>query len=113
MKPLNFNNKKFALLENSTNGKVDTETIFIYKQKGNLVTAEYHEGRIAYGKIIALLNKDKLDMLYQCMTTDNQLKAGKAIANITLSENQKIKLKLDWEWLNGNKTSGNSEYIEL
>ena len=79
MKTLNFNNKKFALLENSTNGKVDTDTIFIYKQKGNLVTADYHGGSIKYGKIIALLNKDKLDMLYQCLTTDNQLKAVKPL----------------------------------
>lgn len=113
MKTLNFSNKKFALLENSANGKVDTDTIFIYKQKGNLVTADYHGGNIKYGKIIALLNKDKLDMLYQCLTNDNQLKAGKAIANITVTENQKIKLSLDWEWLNANKTSGKSEYIEL
>ena len=76
MKTLNFNNKKFALLGNSTNGKVDTDTIFIYKQKGNLVTADYHGGSIKYGKIIALLNKDKLDMLYQCLTTDNPAKGG-------------------------------------
>jgi len=47
------------------------------------------------------------------MTTDNQLKAGKVIAKITLSENQKIKLRFDWKWLNGNRTSGKSEYIEL
>jgi hypothetical protein len=74
MKPLNFNNKKFALLINSTNGKVDTETISVSKQKGNLVTAEYHGRSITYGKIIALLNKDKLDMLYQCLKTDNQIR---------------------------------------
>ena len=60
-----------------------------------MVTAEYHGGCIAVWKIIALLNKDKLDALYQCMTTDNQLKAGKANAKIILSENQKIKLRLD------------------
>ena len=52
-------------------------------------------------------------MLYQCMTTENQLKAGKVIAKITLSENQKIKLRFDCKWLNGNRTSGKSEYIEL
>jgi hypothetical protein len=52
MKPLNFNNKKFALLINSTNGKVDMETISVYKQKGNLVTAEYHGRSITYGKLL-------------------------------------------------------------
>jgi len=89
-----------------------TYPIILYS-KLNLILTVFGLASIKYGKIIALLNKDKLDMLYQCLTTDNQLKAGKAIANITVTENQKIKLSLDWEWLNGNKTSGKSEYIEL
>lgn len=113
MNNFNFNNKTFALLENSNNGKVDTETIFKYKQEGNLVTAEYYGGTIKYGKIIAELKGSELKMLYQCFTTDNQLKAGKAIAKISLTENSKIKLSLDWEWLNEENLKGKSEYIEI
>jgi hypothetical protein len=41
------------------------------------------------------------------------LKAGKAIATITFSKNNKLKLNLDWQWLTGERDSGNSEYIEL
>ncbi|MNR53519.1 hypothetical protein D3C85_1735490 [compost metagenome] len=52
-------------------------------------------------------------MLYQCLTTDNELKAGKAIAQITLTENGKIKLSLDWEWLNNGNEKGKSEYVEV
>ena len=53
MEKLDFNNKAFSLIENSKNGKVNTETIFTFSQDGNLVTADYHGGSIRYGKIIA------------------------------------------------------------
>ncbi len=109
---INFNNKKFLLIENSENGKVNTDTIFEYKQDGNLVTANYYGGTIRYGKIIAFLKDKQLDMVYQCSTIDGELKAGKAIADISLDENNKIKLTLNWEWLNDTNEKGISEYLE-
>lgn len=113
MKQFDFNNKKFALIQNSENGQVNNDTIFEYKQDGNLVTADYLGGTIKYGKVIADLQGDKLSMLYQCLTIDNELKAGKAIAEISVSENEKIKLKLNWEWLTNGNDKGTSEYIEI
>lgn len=113
MNEFNFNNKRFALIENSENGQVNSETIFNYKQEENLVTANYFGGTIKYGKIIADLKGNQLNMLYQCLTTDNQLKAGKALAQITKTENGKIKLSLNWEWLTNGNEKGQSEYIEI
>lgn len=112
MSEFNFNNKTFSLIENSENGKVNSETVFKYKQEGNLVTADYYGGTIKYGKIIANLSNNKLNMLYQCITTENELKAGKAIAQISLTNTNKIKLTLNWEWLGEKNESGISEYIE-
>jgi hypothetical protein len=99
-------------VENSENGKVNAETIFEYKQQGDLVTADYHGGTILYGKIIAKLKGNNLEMLYQCITIHNELKAGKAFAEISLIENKKMKLKLNWEWLDNKNEKGVSEYIE-
>lgn len=113
MRNFNFNNKKFALIQNSDNGAVDTETIFEYKQEDKLVTADYHGGNIKYGKIIAQIEGDQLQMLYQCCTTNNELKAGKALAKITTTAEGKIKLRLDWEWLTNGADKGQSEYIEV
>lgn len=66
-----------------------------------------------YGKIIALLKNDKLEMLYQCVTDEGQLKAVKALATVSFTESQKIRLKLNWEWITGEISRGNSEYIEI
>lgn len=113
MRKFNFDNKRFALIQNSESGQVNSETVFEYKQNDNLVTADYCGGSIKYGKIIAVLKGDELNMLYQCLTTDNQLKAGKAMAKISLSDIGKIKLSLKWEWLTEGDEKGTSEYTEI
>jgi hypothetical protein len=51
-------------------------------------------------------------MLYQCLTTDNELKAGKALAKISLTNTGKMSLHLNWEWLTNGNEKGTSEYIE-
>lgn len=112
MQHFNLNNKTFSLHQNSENGKVDSNTIFRYQQEEDLVTAEYDGGTIRYGKIIAKLDRDKLEMLYQCMTIDGELKAGKATAQIRVDENDKIHLHLNWQWLGDSAKKGISEYIE-
>ena len=112
MSEFNFHNKTFYLVENSESGKVNADTVFNYQQKENIVTADYSGGTIKYGKIIATLDNNILHMLYQCVTSENELKAGKAIAKISLTETYKIHLKLNWQWLNGNQEKGVSEYLE-
>ncbi|WP_171036995.1 hypothetical protein [Maribacter algarum] len=112
MSEFDFNNKTFSLVENTDNGNATSETIFKYKQEGNLITAEYNGGGIKYGKIIAKLENNTLHMLYQCLTDKEELKAGKATAKINLNEKSKIRLTLNWEWLDKNEERGTSEYIE-
>lgn len=109
---INFQNKTFSLLENSEKGVSSNQTIFKYQQDGNLVTADYSGGSIRYGKIIAQLKTNQLHMLYQCLTINDELKAGKAVADITLDKNGKIILHLNWEWLEDKKEKGTSIYIE-
>jgi len=119
MKTYNLHNKTFTLVQNSEHGATDSQTIFHYQQEGDLVTADYSGGSIRYGKIIARLENDHLQMLYQCMTNEGELKAGKASAKLSFNEpasplgrSEKIKMQLDWEWLNDSKKKGRSEYLE-
>lgn len=113
MKKIDLNNKTFVLVTNSDNGEVNSETLFRYFQQDDLVTADYSGGPIRSGKIIAKLEGKQLQMLYHCLTVENELKAGKATANISQDEQDKLKLRLQWEWLNGSREKGTSEYVEL
>lgn len=111
----NFNNKQFKLVSNSSEGSSDEETIFDYKQNNDIITADYSGGKIRYGKIIAKLLPldDKLEMLYQCITIDGELKAGKAMAKIDLNKSGKILLSLNWQWMGDSQASGTSVYVEI
>lgn len=113
MSVFNFHNKTFSLIANAKSGTVNKDTIFQFQQEGTLITADYQGGTIKYGKIIGQLKgKDRLEMRYQCLTSTNELKAGMGVAKISLSAKGKIKLALNWQWLDGNKEKGTSEYIE-
>lgn len=112
MKTIDFNNKTFLLVDNSDHGTVNNDTVFRYQQKNAIITATYDGGSIKYGKILAKQVNTRLEMLYHCVTTQNELKAGKAVADISFSPNNKIILRLQWEWLNNNKEKGTSTYLE-
>ena len=113
MQKIDFNNKTFVLIDNSEKGKVNSRTVFKYFQEGDLVTADYSGGPIRTGKIIARLEGMQLHMLYQCLTIQNELKAGRATADIVFNEHDKLHLKLKWEWLGSPSEKGTSEYLEL
>lgn len=112
MSEINFNNKILVLRDNTPNGTTNMETVFNYKQEGDLVTADFSGGSIKYGKIIALHKGDYLDMIYQMFTSTNELKSGKATAQIAVNETGKIQLHLNWEWLSGSNNKGTSTYVE-
>jgi hypothetical protein len=50
-------------------------------------------------------------MLYHCVTTSGELKAGQASARFTTEADRRHWMKLDWQWLTGDRTSGRSEWI--
>jgi len=50
-------------------------------------------------------------MLYHCITTSNELKAGKATAQLTTNSDGRIELHLQWEWLTS-EGAGKSVYVE-
>jgi len=50
-------------------------------------------------------------MLYHCITSSNELKAGRATVQVSSNSNGRIELHLKWEWLTS-KESGESVYVE-
>jgi hypothetical protein len=112
MSIVNFNDKTFYLKSNSANGTSGADTIFHYKQNGNVVTANFSGGSVLCGNIIAVHKGGFLDMVYQMLTVTNELKSGKAIAKISVDNNGKIQLDLNWEWLIGSDNKGTSTYLE-
>ncbi|SHG19679.1 hypothetical protein [Flagellimonas flava] len=110
---MNLDNKIFVTTENKS-GLSSDKTIFHYFQNGATITAKYKGGAILEGHIIGKQAQDsKIELLYQCLTTDGELKAGHSKGTVSKTENGKLKLEFDWNWLNGDLSGGKSEYMEL
>ena len=108
-----MNNKKFVTTANK-DGLSSNKTFFHYFQNGNTITGTYKGGSIAEGCIIGKQIQDsKIELLYQCLTVEGELKAGASKGTISVMENGKLKLEFDWNWLNGDLSGGKSEYIEI
>ncbi|WP_350286110.1 hypothetical protein [uncultured Croceitalea sp.] len=110
---MNLNNKKFVTLENKS-GLSSGETIFHYFQSGTKITGKYEGGSIAEGHIIGKQTQNsEIELLYQCLTVEGELKVGESKGTVSETQSGKLKLKFDWNWLNGDLSGGKSEYIEI
>lgn len=111
---MNYNNKKFRVFENTENGETTTETIFEYKQNGNILTSEYSGGQIVRGHLIGLVDDNgKIEMSYHQINIKGELMTGICSSEPELTDKGKIKLYENWEWTSGDKSSGKSVLIEM
>ena len=109
-----YNNKKFKAIENTINGETSEETVFHYKQEGNIVTSRYSGGKIKEGHLIGLVSsKGDIDMRYHQINIEGVLMTGKCKSVPEILANGKIRLHEEWEWTSGDKSKGHSIIEEL
>jgi hypothetical protein len=110
---MNLSNKIFELVENSS-GHASAKTIMKFSEQTNPFIGTYSGPNNIYGQVIVRTSKDGLtEMLYQSLTTDDELVAGKAAVTLSESENGKLVMQLNWQWLTGSLNSGISVWHEV
>lgn len=112
---MNLNNKKFVTAENE-NGLSSDKTVFYYSEnEQGIITATYSGGSIVHGNILGkrIEKSNKFELQYHCLTTNNELKTGESKGIITKNKDGRLILKMNWNWLNGDVSSGTSKYVEI
>lgn len=110
---INYDGKIFVPKINTANGEVDSQTVFLYHQKGNTLWAEYKGGEIIKGNIIGTVAENgELDFYYQHININQQVRVGVCHSVPCALDNGKIQLAEEWQWLNGDKSKGSSVIIE-
>ena len=106
---INYDGRIFKPLKNSSNGETSNDTIFHYKQNGNILTASYSGGFIKSGHLIGVVDASgNIDMRYHHLNFHDELMTGMCKSTPEILENGKIRLHETWQWTSGNKTSGQS-----
>jgi hypothetical protein len=106
---INYNNKTFCPISNTENGETSHETVFLYKQTGNILTSEYSGGKIIKGHLIGLVDGNgKIEMRYHQVNEKGELMTGVCKSIPEILSNGKIRLHENWEWTSGDKSKGSS-----
>ncbi len=110
---INYNNKKFRPVKNTLNGETTEETIFEYKQNGNILSSEYSGGKILKGHLIGLVDENgNIEMRYHQVNDKGQLMTGICFSKPEILMDGKIRLHEKWEWTSGDKSKGKSTIEE-
>lgn len=111
---MNYHNKKFKLLSNSSNGEVSEDTIFEFTQSGNIVFANYLGGGILQGNLIGIVHENgTIDMRYHHVNSKEEIMTGKSDSKPIILASGKIQLHDHWQWTSGDCSSGNSILEEV
>ena len=111
---MNYNNKKFRPVQNSSNGETSEATIFEYQQNGTILTSEYQGGQIVKGHLIGLVDHEgTIDMRYHQINRKGELMTGFCTSKPELLKNGKIRLHETWQWTSGDQSHGTSVLEEL
>lgn len=111
---INYDNRTFRSVSNSESGEVSAETLFRYRQEGNLVWAEYSGGQIVRGQLIAVRDEEGvLDMRYQHVNEKGDLMTGVCASTPELLADGRLRLHEKWQWTSGDRSAGESVIEEV
>lgn len=111
---MNYDNKRFRPVQNSKNSETTSETLFVYRQQGSILTSEYSGGAIVKGHLIGLVDeKGNIEMRYHQVNTKGKLMTGVCFSTPEILSNGKIRLHENWEWTSGDKSKGQSILEEV
>lgn len=111
---IDYQNRRFAALDNSENGEVSAATVFHYRQEGDIVSATYGGGEIVAGHLIARVDASgQLDMRYHHVNTAGELMTGICQTRPEVLPDGRLRLHEQWQWTCGDRSSGTSILEEI
>lgn len=111
---INYNGKRFSPVSNTENGEVDAETVFHYKQQGNVLSCDYSGNTILQGHLIGLVSDDgQIDMRYHQVNTQGILMTGTCQSTPEILPDGRIRLHESWQWTSGDGSKGSSVLEEV
>ena len=111
---INYNNRSFRPISSTENSETSSDTVFLYKQNGTILTSSYQGGAIAKGHLIGVVDADGvITMRYHQINTAGELMTGICTSTPEIGENGKIKLHERWEWTSGDYSKGQSILEEI
>lgn len=114
MSAIDYDERFFTPVSNSETGEVGSETVFHYRQRGDVVWATYEGGEVLFGTLTAKVLEDgSLDMRYAHVNRRGDLMTGRCRSTPEPLPDGRLRLHERWQWTSGDQSSGESVVEEL
>lgn len=111
---ITYDGRRFRSVENSASGEVGPETIFNYRQDGDVVSATYEGGGVRSGVLIATSDGEgNLDARYGHVNASGGLMTGECRTKPEALPDGRLRLHEEWRWTSGDGSSGRSVVEEI
>jgi hypothetical protein len=109
-----YGGRRFRSEENSASGELGPETVFAYRQDGDVVSATYEGGGVRSGVLIATVNNEgNLDARYAHVNAAGGLMTGECRTTPEVLPDGRLRLHEEWRWTSGDESSGRSVVEEI
>ena len=110
---MNLANRYFELVENP-GGHAGAKTVMKFSEHVEPLLGTYIGPNTIHGQVLVKTSSSgSTEMLYQSLTSDGELVAGRAEVSLIEKETTPATMKLNWQWLTGSPTSGISIWREI
>ena len=96
----NLHGKRMNVVETAGNGVVNHETIFVFNQTNNIVTAKYSGGLVQRGFLIGKLDSKNLHFKYAQEHKDGNIAGGESNCEIKMGKDETLQLVEHFDWAN-------------
>ncbi|WP_340066554.1 n-acetylglutamate synthase [Ascidiimonas aurantiaca] len=112
---INYHNKQFRVVFNSSAGEVDAGLVFTYRQNRHILTCSYAGGTILQGFILGKIDpaNGNLDFVYQQINSAGVLSSGTCHSVPKVLPSGKLQLYESWKWTFGRSGKGTSILEEI
>lgn len=112
--PIDYDHRRFRTIVNGESGNVTRETLFHYRQEGDVVWATYAGGGVRKGSLIARADGEgRLDMRYQHIDVEGELKTGICRSTPQELPDGRLRVHEEWQWTCGDHARGQSLIEEV
>jgi hypothetical protein len=98
MQAPDLNGRRFAPEAPVTGGDVGMDTLFEYRQDGQMIWAEYQGGDVRRGFLVGVRDGAVLQFRYCQLAVDGSTSTGRCTSKVSVREDARVVLREDWAW---------------
>lgn len=111
---IDYHDRRFRGVANTPNGQVTAATEFHYRQRGHVFWGTYLGGGIEFGTLLGTVGpRGELRFTYQHIDAGGAVRMGECTSTPEQLPDGRLLLRESWQWLNGDRTRGESIVEEI